>query len=410
MITAIVGLLVAFPQPDWHLRTLPNGIQVFAAQVEAANFVSVQAFVRAGSAFETSDLSGSTHLLEHMLFEGSALAAPGEVDREIEAIGGFANATTYRELMRVRVEAPAAEWATAIQSLAKLLAKPSCEASRVAAERAVIREEIGLQDLDTVRALDNRLWSVAYDGGGYGLRTSGNSTNLERLSSSQLLAIYDQHFAGKNITLVIVGGADAEAMLSKAAEALSKLPSGVRVTMPKINAPAAGRLVEDSPTNENAVGFAFFAPGLDDATGYFAAQILASRLLRRATSMLGDSVRCFVFAGPSERGGLLTVLFRGAPKEGTLESVALKVLEKERLGMSRQEFDMEREGLKQTLARRGWAPSELAFGVGVFAALGRSDIVGEESSLVGEVAHETYQRIASRLDPMSATVVVWRGE
>lgn len=410
MIAAIVGLFVALPQPEWHSRTLPNGAQVFAAKVEAANFVSVQAFVRVGSAFETSDLSGSTHLLEHMLFEGSAMSAPGEVDREIEAVGGFANATTYRELMRIRIEAPASEWITALGALGKLLAKPTCDPTRVAAEGAVIREEIGLQDLDTLRALDNRLWSAAYGSSGYGLRTSGGAQNLEKLSPSQLLATYDRHFVGRNIVLVIVGGGDAEETLSKAAETLGRLPSGSRVLMAEISAPAAGRVVEDSPTEENAVGFAFFAPGMDDASGFFAAQILASRLSRRANATLGDSVRSSVFFGPTDRGGLMTVLFRGVPEEGTLESAALKALEKERAGMSRQEFDAERDGLKRSLARRASAPSELAFGTGVFAALGRSDIVGQESRIVEDVTHERYQRLASGLDPLAAVVVVWRGD
>lgn len=51
---------------DYERRTLENGLRIVWLPLPHAHSISIQAFVRSGSAFETRATSGASHLLEHL--------------------------------------------------------------------------------------------------------------------------------------------------------------------------------------------------------------------------------------------------------------------------------------------------------------------------------------------------------
>ena len=59
---------------------------------------TVFVLVGTGSKYETKDISGISHFLEHMMFKGTA-KRPGTLDiaKELESIGAEYNAFTHKE-------------------------------------------------------------------------------------------------------------------------------------------------------------------------------------------------------------------------------------------------------------------------------------------------------------------------
>ena len=55
----------------WDIGTLPDGMRVVTTPVPAAQSVSVNVFVGAGSRGEVSRTMGVAHFLEHMVFKGT---------------------------------------------------------------------------------------------------------------------------------------------------------------------------------------------------------------------------------------------------------------------------------------------------------------------------------------------------
>ena len=74
--------------------TLPNGLQVLIAPSNAADLVTMDVWVGAGTRRETADTNGVAHFMEHLIFKGTPTRKPGEIDAAIEDLGGSLNAAT----------------------------------------------------------------------------------------------------------------------------------------------------------------------------------------------------------------------------------------------------------------------------------------------------------------------------
>lgn len=78
------------------VTTLKNGMKVVTA--ERPGSLACGAWVGAGSDHETPELSGATHMNEHMMFKGTPSYGPGQIDRIIEgSLGGDLNAYTSND-------------------------------------------------------------------------------------------------------------------------------------------------------------------------------------------------------------------------------------------------------------------------------------------------------------------------
>ena len=80
-----------------RVSTLANGLRVATDPVASGETASVGVWVEAGSRFESSEIGGVSHFLEHMVFKGTPQRDARAIAEEIEAVGGHLNAHTSRE-------------------------------------------------------------------------------------------------------------------------------------------------------------------------------------------------------------------------------------------------------------------------------------------------------------------------
>ncbi|MFA6376415.1 MAG: insulinase family protein, partial [Candidatus Paceibacterota bacterium] len=78
--------------------TLPNGLRVVMVPAQNTDTVTVLALVGTGSKYETKEISGISHFLEHLQFKGTK-KRPTEMDifSFIDGMGGISNAFTSQE-------------------------------------------------------------------------------------------------------------------------------------------------------------------------------------------------------------------------------------------------------------------------------------------------------------------------
>src|SRR4030066_205044 len=74
--------------------TLGNGLTVVIRENHSSPVVAVQVWVKAGSTTEPEERAGMSHILEHMAFKGTKRRGPGQIAREVEALGGGINGKT----------------------------------------------------------------------------------------------------------------------------------------------------------------------------------------------------------------------------------------------------------------------------------------------------------------------------
>src|SRR2546423_2572522 len=98
-------IIPAIP-PGVKITTLENGLVIIVREDHSAPVVSAQAWCMAGSIHEGKWLgAGMSHVLEHMLFKGTATRPGSRIDQEVQEAGGYKNAYTsfYRTVYHIDV-------------------------------------------------------------------------------------------------------------------------------------------------------------------------------------------------------------------------------------------------------------------------------------------------------------------
>ena len=80
-----------------HEFKLNNGLKILVKEDHRAPVVVSQLWYKVGSSYEHNGITGISHVLEHMMFKGTAKHPAGEFSRIIAENGGRENAFTGRD-------------------------------------------------------------------------------------------------------------------------------------------------------------------------------------------------------------------------------------------------------------------------------------------------------------------------
>jgi zinc protease len=214
---ALLAPLAVHAASKVHELTLDNGLKVVVKEDRRAPVVTSQVWYRIGSSYEYGGLTGVSHVLEHMMFKGTAKHPPGEFSRIVAENGGDENAFTgrdytayYQNLAKDRLEVAFELEADRMRNLAL----PPSEFDK---ELAVVQEERRLRTDDDPEALTfERFNAVAYAASPYRNPVIGWEGDLAELKVDDLRDWYRQWYAPNNAILVVVGDVDAPAVFDMA--------------------------------------------------------------------------------------------------------------------------------------------------------------------------------------------------
>jgi predicted Zn-dependent peptidase len=103
---------------------LANGVEVLTERIPGVRSVSVGVWVRQGSAHELPELMGASHLLEHLVFKGTASRSAREIALALESLGGSLDAYTSREHTSFQARVLDEHMPVALEVLADLVKNP----------------------------------------------------------------------------------------------------------------------------------------------------------------------------------------------------------------------------------------------------------------------------------------------
>ncbi len=188
---------------------LESGLTVIVQEHTAADVVALHTWVRVGSKDEDDETNGAAHFLEHMLFKGTAKRRAGEMDREIEGIGGVHNAGTSLDWTYYHVAAPSRHFDRVLELQSDALMHSTLDPSELERERRVVLEEINRRDnFPATRALE-LLRGLAFTVHPYRRSVLGTRSTVERMPRETLLGFYRDYYVPDNMTVVVVGNVRA---------------------------------------------------------------------------------------------------------------------------------------------------------------------------------------------------------
>lgn len=194
--------------PSVRTTTLPSGLTVWVDDGGLAPVVSVQLWVRAGSAFEARDESGAAHLLEHLVFKGAAELKGSAWIEAVEAVGGELNAWTSFDQTCFYVTAPVAGLRVAMRTVGALALKPWLKASDLIPERGVVIEEIRGAEDDPSSVLSDRVRAAMWGDHPCARPVLGTAETVQSLSAEHLRAFHARQYAPDRLGLVVCGPVD----------------------------------------------------------------------------------------------------------------------------------------------------------------------------------------------------------
>jgi predicted Zn-dependent peptidase len=201
------------PAGGFRRTVLPNGLTVLSERMPGVRSVAFGAWVRAASLHEPRELMGVSHLLEHMVFKGTARRTAKQIALELEALGGSLDAYTSREHTVYQARVLDEHLDVAADVIGDFVFAPLLRKSDLELERKVVLEEIGMVD-DTPDDLVFELHSEALWGAHpYGYSILGTRESVSSLRTSHLEALHRRAYHPGQLIVAASGNVEHEALL-----------------------------------------------------------------------------------------------------------------------------------------------------------------------------------------------------
>jgi len=203
---------------------LPNGLQVLLAPDDSKPTTTVNVTYRVGSRHENNGETGMAHLLEHLLFKGTAKTR--NLWAEFSKRGLRANGTTWVDRTNYFASFAADEanlkWYLDWQADAMVNSRIAKE--DLDTEMTVVRNEMEMGENSPSRMLFQKTMSVMYDWHTYGRSTIGARTDVENVDIGRLQAFYRRYYQPDNATLIVSGKFDPAKVLGWVEASFGKIP------------------------------------------------------------------------------------------------------------------------------------------------------------------------------------------
>jgi zinc protease len=218
-------LVAAAVEPQEHV--LSNGMRVLLVEVPKAPVATVQVWYKVGSRNEVMGRAGLSHMLEHMMFKGTAKYPKGSFSRLIRKNGGMDNAFTSQDFTAYFENLAADRVQLALEMEADRMQGLILDVNELKTEREVVKEERRLRSEDDPQgALVEALFAQAYLSHPYHWPVIGWFGDLDAMTLDDLQRHYDTYYSPNNATLIVVGDIRAEQLLPTIKQLFEPIPRG----------------------------------------------------------------------------------------------------------------------------------------------------------------------------------------
>ncbi len=193
-------------------RELPNGLHVIVRKDLRSPLVAVVTRVGAGYLNEEDDELGISHLLEHMILQGTEdHPGDGEMAGRIRELGGRFNGATSYDHTESWMVLPSTELETAITFAGEIYREPLLDPGLMDREKERVRQEI-LRKLEDPKAFArDAMLQLVFSRNRLGRGEQESLAILDTITREQLIRFHLDHYRPANTTVTVVGDVDPEA-------------------------------------------------------------------------------------------------------------------------------------------------------------------------------------------------------
>ena len=188
-----------------------NGLRVLLLEDHSAPVTTLMVTYHVGSRNEAIGYTGSTHLLEHLMFKGSKNYNKEKgtaIWTELQSIGAQINATTWNDRTNYFEVVPSEHLEKAIAIESDRMRYAFLKDEDRQPEMTVVRNEFERGENSPFDVLDKNIWATAYQAHPYHHSTIGWKSDIENVSTERLKEFYNTYYWPNNATVTIIGDID----------------------------------------------------------------------------------------------------------------------------------------------------------------------------------------------------------
>ena len=213
----LVVLLLAgavFAGGGYHEETLPNGLRVILVEHHANPMICFNTVVGAGVVHEPAHMNGSSHFLEHLMFNGTTTRTQRELYDEVDLYGGYNNATTREDhtLYMMLIQKEFAERGMDIQ--ADMLLNSILPDEKFEKEKGIVLEELAQDKGRPGYMVTREFRKFAYSGTRAEKSVLGTEESISGLKRDDVYDYYKSRYVPNNMTVVVMGDFEIPSMMA----------------------------------------------------------------------------------------------------------------------------------------------------------------------------------------------------
>jgi len=185
---------------------LPNGLKILLVNQKNTDAVTALILVKVGSEYESKEINGISHFLEHMCFKGTK-KRPDKlaISKELDSLGAEYNAFTSKEYTGYFAKSASSNFQKIFDIISDIYLNSILPENEIEKERRVILEEINMNRDLPQHYVWNIFMELAYGNQPAGWDIAGTSDTLKKIERRHLLEFRQKFYQPTNTLIVIAG-------------------------------------------------------------------------------------------------------------------------------------------------------------------------------------------------------------
>ena len=203
----------------YQRSVLDNKLRVLTSTMAHTQSVSMVICVGAGSRYESDELAGVSHFIEHLPFKGTKnWPTARDVSEAIEGVGGVMNASTDREMTVFWCKVARLHYKIAFSVLLDMVLHSRLDPEEVEKEREVIQEELRMTYDQPSYRVDLLIDEAMWPNQAMGRDVGGTPETVADIKQQDIREYMHQQYNPANTVVAVAGNVTHDEVVDMLAE------------------------------------------------------------------------------------------------------------------------------------------------------------------------------------------------
>lgn len=208
-------------------KVLKNGLRVITVPMKDNPTVTVLVLVETGSKYETKEINGISHFLEHMCFKGTTKRPKAvDISKELDALGSQYNAFTAQEYTGYYAKSDARHFSKIFDVVSDIYLNSTFPDVEMQKEKGVIIEEINMYEDMPNRHVQDLMMKLLYGDQPAGWNIAGEKKNILEMKRDNFVNYHKKQYLPEATVLVVAGQVTEKQVMGEVNKIFKDVQSG----------------------------------------------------------------------------------------------------------------------------------------------------------------------------------------